>query len=140
MARPRTGTVIHAMAPCGLNCLLCYAYIREKRPCPGCRGEEGLKPEYCVTCKIKNCPKLIDYCYNCDEFPCAKIKRLEKRYTAKYATSVIENLNMVKNMGAFQFMKIERARRACPGCGGLICVHQSACPACGCEWRSKSST
>jgi hypothetical protein len=139
MARNRASIPTNLIAPCGLNCRLCYAYNREKNPCSGCRGDDNLKSEYCITCKIKNCEKLADgkakYCVSCSEFPCAKINRLEKRYTTKYATSVIGNLNMIKESGIKRFIVSEKERRACPRCGKLICVHKPVCLTCGCKWH-----
>lgn len=43
------------VAPCGMNCRLCVAYVRKKNPCPGCRGADEGKPRHCVACAIKNC-------------------------------------------------------------------------------------
>jgi hypothetical protein len=28
---------LHLVAPCGMNCGICRAYLREKNKCPGCR-------------------------------------------------------------------------------------------------------
>ena len=43
------------IAPCGMNCGICMAYLREKNKCPGCRGDDTNKPVTRVGCKIKNC-------------------------------------------------------------------------------------
>lgn len=32
------------IAPCGMNCQLCYAFQREKNKCPGCLGDENSIP------------------------------------------------------------------------------------------------
>ena len=129
------------IAPCGLNCRLCYAYIREKNPCPGCRGDDNLKPQYCVTCKIKNCEQLKgqkpEYCFNCEAFPCAKLKQLDKRYRTKYATSITDNLNMIKGSGIRYFIRNEKQKRACRHCGTLVCVHKPECPSCGQAWHKE---
>ena len=34
------------IAPCGMNCSLCRAYGRERKPCPGCRGDDRLPLTY----------------------------------------------------------------------------------------------
>jgi hypothetical protein len=28
------------VAPCGMNCGICIAYLREKNKCPSCRGDD----------------------------------------------------------------------------------------------------
>jgi hypothetical protein len=71
------------IAPCGIDCRLCYAYIREKDHCPGCRGDDSQKKKSCLACKIKNCEKLVEgdfkYCYECDSFPCETLKILSDK-------------------------------------------------------------
>ena len=56
------------IAPCGMNCNLCYAYLREKNSCPGCRKYDNDKPDSRTRCFIKNCKTLKDknlkYCSN----------------------------------------------------------------------------
>ena len=43
------------IAPCGMNCCVCMAYLREKNKCPGCRGTDVNKPITRVRCKLKTC-------------------------------------------------------------------------------------
>jgi hypothetical protein len=31
------------IAPYGMNCILCQVHMREKNPCPGCRGDDNLE-------------------------------------------------------------------------------------------------
>jgi len=35
------------IAPCGMNCGICLAYLREKKKCPGCNGSNEDKQVYC---------------------------------------------------------------------------------------------
>ena len=127
------------IAPCGMNCRLCRAYGREKNACPGCRGDDSLKSKACVTCKIKNCEKLKKgrhkYCHTCESFPCAALKHLDKRYRTKYAMSMIDNLNIIQELGIRQFTGNEVKRWVCPGCGTILCVHKKNCIRCGYNWR-----
>ncbi|PWB60076.1 MAG: hypothetical protein C3F18_00180 [Nitrosomonadales bacterium] len=46
------------IAPCGLNCGLCRAFVRDKNPCPGCRGGDSNKSNACLTCVITHCGEL----------------------------------------------------------------------------------
>jgi hypothetical protein len=127
------------IAPCGMNCSLCRAYIREKRTCPGCYGDDDLKSKSCAQCRIKNCETraagTFTYCFECGEYPCARLKHLDKRYRTKYGMSMIDNLECIKQFGIRHFIKQEQARWACPQCGGLICVHKENCIFCGYQWH-----
>lgn len=80
------------IAPCGLDCFNCELYadnltgklaglIHEKLgvrkqdiPCHGCRQQNGqhfhLGSEGCATLDCVK-EKDVDYCFNCDAFPCA---------------------------------------------------------------------
>ena len=61
------------IAPCGMNCALCLAHLRDKNKCPGCRSEDEAKPLYCFSCKIRNCTLLqkttSHFCYDCYSYP-----------------------------------------------------------------------
>jgi len=127
------------IAPCGMNCLLCMAYPREKKQCPGCRGDDTNKSRSCAACIIKNCVKLAEtssgYCFNCEKYPCLRLRQLDKRYRTKYSMSMIENLEYIRQQGITEFIKNEEKRWTCPQCGGAICVHRDNCLYCGYKWR-----
>ena len=127
-----TGAMI---APCGMNCALCIGHLRERKPCAGCHGDDAHKPGHCVTCRIAHCEELAAadsaFCSACKSFPCARLKRLDKRYVAKYGMSMLENLAFIEAQGLEAFVTSERIRWACPECGSLICVHREDCMVCG---------
>ncbi len=127
------------IAPCGINCRLCRAYGRNKKTCPGCRGDDGLKSKVCAACLIKNCGKLIEgsfqYCFRCDEFPCSRLRRLEKRYTSHYGVSVLKNLMEIQKNGINSFVKNENKKWICSKCGEMLCMHKAHCISCGHAWR-----
>jgi len=128
------------VAPCGLDCRLCRAYIRTRKHCPGCRSDDSRsKSNYCLTCKIKNCAKLepagARFCFSCDEFPCALVRHLDKRYRTSYGLSTIENLLDIQKLGIRRFVALECERWLCPACGETLCMHKPQCPACGHVWR-----
>lgn len=126
---------ISLIAPCGMNCGICRAYLREKKKCPGCRGEDANKNVACVNCKIKNCVAYKNtkskYCFACDDYPCDKLRHLDKRYRKRYNMSMIANLDNIKSFGIKRFIKNEKARWSCAKCGGTICVHGGYCFECG---------
>ena len=62
-----------------MNCGLCYAYLREKNSCPGCRKFNAKEPISIAGCRIRNCPKLkFNFCFKCDDYPCKRIKHIDK--------------------------------------------------------------
>ncbi|MCL2109160.1 MAG: DUF3795 domain-containing protein [Oscillospiraceae bacterium] len=66
-------------AVCGLNCGLCPRhYTVGNSRCPGCAGEGFLDVH--PTCGILSCcqRKGLEYCFQCDEFPCKKYDKLDK--------------------------------------------------------------
>jgi len=124
------------IAPCGMNCGTCLAFLREKNRCWGCRGTDELKPGYCVECIIATCGHLkktkAKFCSSkCPDFPCKRLKALDRRYRTKYQMSMLENLQRIEEKGIRAFVKSERKRWTCPECGGTICVHRDHCPGCG---------
>ena len=123
------------IAPCGMNCRLCRAYIREKNACPGCRGDDNLKPKTRALCRIKRCKMLkaadLRYCFDCGEYPCDRLDHLDIRYRTKYGMSMIDNLENIKQVGIRDFIKQEMSRWTCPKCGEIICVHEQNCIICG---------
>jgi uncharacterized protein DUF3795 len=127
------------IAPCGMNCRLCCAYTRDKKACPGCRGDDSDKPKTRVICRIKNCEKIrqgkFRFCFSCDSFPCDSLNHLDERYRAKYGMSMIDNLVHMKKLGIRQFIRNEKERWTCPECGQLLCVHKPQCLICGHAWR-----
>jgi Protein of unknown function (DUF3795) len=126
------------IAPCGMNCRLCRAYIRDKKACPGCRGDNSRKSKSCVLCRIKNCEKMnagSRYCFACESFPCARLKQLDKRYRTKYGMSMIDNLENISDFGIRNFIRKEREKWTCPECGRIICVHSPECVFCKYKWR-----
>jgi hypothetical protein len=122
------------IAPCGMNCGTCIAYLREKNRCPGCRIYYADKAVSVKRCIIQNCIYLektkSKFCYECVKFPCQRMKQLDKRYRTKYRTSFIENLLLIKENGIRNFLDFESKRRTCPDCGATLSVHRSFCLEC----------
>ena len=122
------------IAPCGMNCGICLAYLRDKNICYGCWSTLGQKSKSRANCIIKNCEILektdSKFCYECAKFPCARLKQLDKRYRLKYHMSMIESLNYIKEFGLENFEQKESARWKCNTCGGMICVHRGICLIC----------
>lgn len=119
------------IAPCGMNCGVCMAYLRTKNRCTGCCGSIEGKSKTIINCKIKNCKKLnSNFCFTCNDFPCRLITHIDKRYRAKYHMSMIENLQNIQRLGLNLFLINEKRRWNCSNCGGTICVHKGCCSSC----------
>ena len=124
------------IAPCGMNCGICIGFFgyavngrKRKIKCIGCRPRD----KSCAFVK-KQCEKLtkkeVEYCYECNDFPCEVLKKLDRRYREKYEMSMIENLEYIQKNGINKFVVKERKRWKCPKCGGIICVHDRKCYTC----------
>jgi len=68
------------------------------------------------------------YCFNCKDYPCYRLKQLDKRYRTKYNMSMIENLNYINKNGIRKFIIKEKWK--CPTCNSYICVHRGFCLNC----------
>lgn len=125
-------------APCGMYCGFCRAYFGTKfglkGNCEGCR----VRNKNCTFIR-KDCPPLrkgtIHFCYECDTFPCDKLKRLEGIYTKRYGVSLIGNLERIKSIGADAWLEEQREKWTCPACGGRLNVHDAQCVGCGAEFK-----
>lgn len=123
------------IATCGMNCAICIGHLRERNQCAGCNGDDNHKPKHCVVCRIKNCEMLIDapshFCFECEKFPCARMKQLDKRYRTNYGMSMIENLLAIQANGIDAFVEQEAVRWQCSQCGALLSAHRDVCLVCG---------
>jgi catechol 2,3-dioxygenase-like lactoylglutathione lyase family enzyme len=124
------------IAPCGMNCRICIGYFgytmsgkKRKMKCIGCKPRD----KSCAFLK-KYCKKLsrkeIDYCYECSDFPCKHLEKIDKGYRERYNMSMIENLEYIQYNGMDNFLKLQEIKYKCTECGGVICVHNRICYSC----------
>ena len=126
------------IAPCGMNCGICIGHLREKNACGGCfKMDDENKPKNCRSCTIANCANLAQtesgFCYECEKYPCARLKQLDKRYRRNYGMSMIENLDFIQNFGITDFLRNEQERWTCRECGAVVSVHRNFCLNCKSE-------
>ncbi len=126
------------LAPCGMNCMVCYVHLKKKKACNGCLCNDTNKPERCKICEIKMCAqaKGCIHCFDCADFPCKRIKNLEKSYLKRYQVSLVENSRLAKEKGFELFLQKERLRWICTECKGIISLHDKECTECdnnGCK-------
>lgn len=130
--------VDHVMiAPCGMNCSICARQLALKNNlknekiiisyCPGCRNKN--KCAFQKKCDLLR-NNTIKYCFECDDFPCESLQRLDKRYRTHYRMSMIDNLKFIKKEGVSKFLKNEKEKWRCTNCGELICCHNGLCFKC----------
>ncbi len=122
------------IAPCGMDCGGCLAYLRMKNRCPGCRIDGG-RPKSCQNCIIKNCDQIASnesgFCYECPKYPCARLKHLDKRYRTRYHMSMIANLESIRSIGPEAFAIRNNQKWTCTQCGARLSVHREQCLKCG---------
>jgi hypothetical protein len=130
------------IAPCGMNCGVCIHYLSKKNDL----NRQGFNRAYCEGClpRGKNClhmgdtceklgKGLLRFCYECHDYPCKRLKGLDKRYREKYHLSMLENLEAIRERGMESFLEGEEKKWRCPGCGGTVCCHNGLCLSCGIE-------
>ncbi len=91
------------IAPCGMNCNVCSSYLALENDTKA----KGVKLPYCIGCRLrdkqcsfvkKKCKKLlnhkVEFCYECNEFPCELIIKLGKSYEKRYRMNMVENLRI----------------------------------------------
>lgn len=127
------------IAQCGINCGLCKRYLAfvhqlpqgkgKDLHCIGCKERNrncGIIKKKCVTGKIYE----IDFCYECELFPCDGLKRLDEKYRKKYDYSMVENLMNIKEKGLEQVIEEQNNKYKCSKCGRTISIHDKKCYFC----------
>jgi hypothetical protein len=127
------------VAPCSMNCGVCSAYLAYSRKIPRKRG----KIVHCFGCRPRNkqcafikgsCKALgenkVEFCFECNDFPCYQLRRIDERYRKNYDASFVENLEDIRKNGIKKFLEKQRERYKCPKCGGVICIHNKKCYDC----------
>ena len=136
-------------APCGLycgNCSIFRSYFdrnREKaealgktsrcKPdqvrCSGCRTPA----KFCWSgdCEFKTCTskKAIQFCYECDGFPCDKIREFAK--SSPDHRQIWDNFDRMKAVGWRQWLREHDDRWRCKVCRAKLDFYESQCPICG---------
>jgi hypothetical protein len=122
-----------------MDCSHCSAYLNHLY------GQAGKVNIGCAGCRprnkkcghiIKRCEKLhkreVDFCYECEMFPCEHLDRLEARYIKHgYANSFIGNNIRIKEIGEEAFQAEQNIRFTCQDCGGPVSIHEGRCYKCG---------
>ncbi len=127
------------VAPCGMNCAICSNYLAclnnlNKSQCTGCRTTNKK-----CTYLFEKCTGInhslkgnanANFCFECDQYPCKEIKRMDRRYRENCGISIKENLEYIKREGVSVFATMQYKEHKCPGCDGLVSVHNKKCFKC----------
>jgi len=83
---------------CGLNCCLCPRFHTDgSSKCPGCGGPNFSKQH--PTCAVVTCSKKhgnIEFCFQCNEYPCKKYQEPSKVDSFISYKEVINNMELAK--------------------------------------------
>ena len=146
-------------AVCGLYCPACTLYIATKDEpqrlaalatrmgrridevtCEGCRSSK--RSFYCrELCTIKPCAekKGVDFCSQCDEFPCETLTTFQA--AAPHRRELWSSLERIKEDGYEPWSRDMAALYACPSCGVLNSAYDLKCRICGgvpsCEYSRR---
>ena len=115
---------ISLVAPCGIFCGDCGAYKakddsaimeaiiargfkRESLPCSGCRPLEGKCPFIGTTCETYACATEhdVDFCFQCPDFPCAKLNPAADRADILPHNTKMFNLCCIEHQGLAKFLE-----------------------------------
>jgi hypothetical protein len=132
------------VARCGLWCGACRQYLVRaknqleqrgfKRGCEGC----WIRDKNCTFIK-KDCAPLrkneLDFCFECEVFPCKNLEKLEAIYSKDYSISLIANLKRIKEIGIQKWIEEQEKLYQCPECGGEVCMHDFECFDCGYKYN-----
>ncbi len=130
------------VAPCGMNCNVCAGYLASRHEVKA----HGIRMMYCIGCRPrdktcaflkKGCSLLrkgeVEYCFECGDFPCERLKAIDKRYRENFRMSEVDNLKHIQERGIGRFLEAEEYKWRCQECGGVISCHNGICFDCGLE-------
>ncbi len=126
-------------APCGMNCAICSKYLAyvnnlKTSQCAGCRTCNKKCTYLFEKCTGVNHPlegnANAKFCFDCDQYPCKEINRMDRRYKENYKISVKDNLKYIKENGLREFVAKQYNEHQCSRCGDLVSVHNKKCFKC----------
>ncbi len=133
---------------CGLYCGACFimnAYKQNRNnclpldwinplenkeiKCHGCKSE--IIFENCRGCKIRECAqsKNLEFCNECSQFPCEKIKVFEER-NLKHHKVALFYFDKIKESGIQEWLKQQKDRWSCTNCGNQFSWYEENCNYC----------
>jgi len=136
-------------AVCGLLCPSCTVYIAtqedpkrleniarrnnlpiEEWECQGCRAEK--RSHYCRNlCTMEPCARAkgIDFCIECDEYPCQELKKFQAEMP--HRLELWESQQRIKEIGFEAWFEEMIRHYSCPDCGTINSAYDRVCRSCG---------
>ncbi len=127
------------IAPCGMNCAVCSKYLAyannlNRSQCAGCRSCNKKCSYLFEKCSGINSAlegnAAAEFCFECRQYPCKQINRMDNRYKNSYKMSVKNNLEYISKNGIGAFIKAQYREHHCLKCGELISIHNGKCFKC----------
>jgi hypothetical protein len=125
------------IAPCGMNCAICSKYLSyvnnlKQSQCVGCRPRNKRCEYLFAKCLGANNTTTCNavFCFECDQYPCKEIQRMDNRYRKSYNMSVKDNLEYIEKKGIDKFINEQYKKYHCSECGELISIHNRKCFKC----------
>ena len=128
---------LNELAPCGVYCGACPSF---NKTCLGCASEsKNQKRTSKWGCAVRNCcyiDKEINYCIECDNFPCKRIKKKlidthPNDIRFKYRHEIPDIFVKMKEMKLEDFLEFQEERWSCPHCGSIVHFYKYKCSNCG---------
>lgn len=137
---------LNLAGPCGFYCGTCRHYLarsrgrlKEKKLKHGCKGCR-VQDKKCAWIK-RDCElirkKQMSFCFECKDFPCDNLKKLDERHRRDDNVSMIENLGRIQKIGPQKWLEEQEAQWKCPKCGGHLCVEDNECFDCWYKFEAK---
>ena len=121
---------LQLVSPCGYCCPSCPAYENtlctdeiaiqkeaaranltveefQKYRCAGCRPRQG-RPHLDILCQTYDCcvnARGLEFCYQCEDFPCLKLAPVSGRAEVRRHNTKIYNLLMLKKLGLDEYIR-----------------------------------
>ena len=121
--------MLQLVSPCGYSCLSCAAYehsdctdevVIQKEAeranltidklrgmCAGCRSKQG-RPHRDILCQTYDCcvnNKGLDFCFQCEDFPCLKLAPVSGRAEVRRHNTKVYNLLMLQKLGLKDYIR-----------------------------------
>lgn len=138
---PMESSIRDLFAPCGMFCGFCTSYLSYKYKIPKRRGIIS----YCIGCRPRNkqcsfvkkrCNILLnhelDSCYDCDQYPCNILDKIESNYLSKatYSYSFQQSNREIHEHSPEYVVERLKKEHGCPKCGEILCIHNGLCYNC----------
>jgi len=125
------------IAACGMNCGICSNYLAyvnnfKRSQCKGCRPRNQRCTYLFGKCTgiNKTAKSSAAFCFECNQYPCKQINRMDDRYRSNYGMSPKNNLDFIQKNGVDMFIQEQYKKYQCSKCNEMISIHNRKCFKC----------